>query len=336
MSRSTYIYLSFFLLLFFSCVKENDLSMDFKITGVKNSTIERGSVRVLPLTVFYLGGEKEDVVISVSTLPQGVTAEFDKTTGEPDFESTLTLHAQLNIANDTSIIEITGTSVSGKKFTKAMQLIIADPPNHSPVITLNGSVSMDITLNSPWVEPGFTATDYEDGDLTGQVNVTGTVNNNYAGLYTITYEVFDSKGYSTTILRTVHVNNSLQSLSGIYNCTTTISGGGTFIWNASSYIYASPTKNNFLVLPRMTDCYGLTIDVEVNGLLLTLPAQYQLGYNTNPGNSGICDYVTHLFAGSGTLAVGLNPVITLNYTDQYKDSTGVAYAFYKTDVYVRQ
>ena len=336
MNRNSTIYLCFALLLLYSCTKENDLSMDFKITGVKSVVLARGSFIAIPLKVFYLGGEKEDVVISADYLPAGITVDFDKTADQPDFESTMTIRAALNYIPDTSIIQIIGISASGKKVIREMKIEVTDPPNHFPTITLNGPALFDLTLNTSWVDPGFTATDVEDGDLTSQVNVSGTVNYNYAGLYIITYEVIDSKGYKATVLRNVRVLNSLQYLAGNYFCTTTIVGGGTFPWISGSTIYASPTKNNYLVLPRMTECYGFAMEVEVNGTLLNLPGQYQLGYNTAPGNSGICDSIIHFITGTGTLAISAHPVITLDYTDQYKDSTGNASSFYKTDIFVRQ
>ncbi len=310
--------------------------MDFKITGAKSVVLSRGSLITLPLKVFYLGGEKEDVVISAAYLPAGITVDFDKTTDQPDFETTLTIRVALNYIPDTSIIQIIGISASGKKVVREMKVEVTDPPNHFPIITLNGPALYDLTLNNAWVDPGFIASDVEDGDLTAQVNVSGTVNYNYAGLYTLTYEVVDSKGYKTTVLRNVRVLNSLQYLAGNYFCTTTIIGGGTYPWISGSTISASPTKNNFLLLPRMTECYGFAIEVEVNGTLLNLPGQYQYGYNTSPGNSGICENIIHAISGTGTLAISAHPVITLDYTDQYKDSLGFASSFYKTDVFVRQ
>ena len=64
----------------------------------------------------------------------------------------------------------------------------------APVITLLGQTNMTIPFNTTYVEPGYTATDHEDGNLTGNVTVTGTVNTNTIGTYTIHYDVTDSAG----------------------------------------------------------------------------------------------------------------------------------------------
>ena len=332
-----YILLGFLICFSGGCTDENNLSMDFKISGVKNISVARGERYALPLKVLFLGGEKEKVTINVEGLAAGITGEFDHPTDYPDFELTLTFNVALSFIPGNDTITIIGISESGKIVERTMVLIITDPPNHFPVITLNGSNFIDLTLNDPWLEPGFTATDVEDGDITSQVIVTSSVNNNYMSTYSIKYEVTDSDGYITTRFRTIKVTNSLQSLSGNYSATTTIQGLGVYTWNSYAVVSASPTKNNFLILGRLTECYGLELELEVNGTTLTLPPQSQFGYNTTAGNNGICDSIIHFFSGNGTLTnISTHPKFTINYTDMYKDSVGNASSFYKTDVLIKQ
>ena len=54
---------------------------------------------------------------------------------------------------------------------------------------------------------GVSATDEEDGDLTGKITVSGTVNTERAGNYRLKYSVSDSNGKSTTKTRTVNVKS---------------------------------------------------------------------------------------------------------------------------------
>ena len=75
-----------------------------------------------------------------------------------------------------------------------------------PVITLNGSSTMSITLGDPFSDPGATASDNVDGNITSQIVTTGSVNRNQAGTYTITYTVSDQAGNTTSRSRTVTVN----------------------------------------------------------------------------------------------------------------------------------
>lgn len=74
-----------------------------------------------------------------------------------------------------------------------------------PVITLNGSNPMIIIKGTSYVEPGYTAIDYVDGDVTANVIVNSNINIDVAGTYTVQYKVQDSAGNSTTVVRTVIV-----------------------------------------------------------------------------------------------------------------------------------
>lgn len=67
--------------------------------------------------------------------------------------------------------------------------------NTPPVIELVGDNPLDWPLGEPFVDPGYTATDSADGDLTSQVSVLGNVDFTSEGSYTLTYVgVTDSAG----------------------------------------------------------------------------------------------------------------------------------------------
>ena len=75
----------------------------------------------------------------------------------------------------------------------------------APVITLNGNASMTIEVGDPFTDPGATAKDDKDGDLTGKITTEGKVDTSKAGKYTITYKVTDSSGNKASKTRTVTV-----------------------------------------------------------------------------------------------------------------------------------
>ncbi len=75
-----------------------------------------------------------------------------------------------------------------------------------PVITLNGSASMSIVQGSSFTDPGATASDDRDGNLSSKIVVFGSVNTATAGIYTLSYNVKDAAGnVATTQTRTVTV-----------------------------------------------------------------------------------------------------------------------------------
>jgi hypothetical protein len=79
--------------------------------------------------------------------------------------------------------------------------------NDRPVITVLGSNPFNMTVNTTFTDPGATALDAEDGDLTTAIATTGTVNTSVIGTYTITYNVTDSGGLTAVSrTRTVNVN----------------------------------------------------------------------------------------------------------------------------------
>jgi GH35 family endo-1,4-beta-xylanase len=75
----------------------------------------------------------------------------------------------------------------------------------APVITLSGGSPVTMERGTAYVEPGFTATDAQEGNLTSQVTVTGSVNTAAEGTYTLTYKVSDSLGNKSSKTRKVTV-----------------------------------------------------------------------------------------------------------------------------------
>ncbi|HOF39231.1 MAG TPA: DUF5011 domain-containing protein [Candidatus Hydrogenedentes bacterium] len=75
-----------------------------------------------------------------------------------------------------------------------------------PVITLTGSPSMTIAQNTPFTDPGATATDAVDGNLTPYIVVTGQVDTARPATYTLRYNVSDRAGNAAPeVTRTVTV-----------------------------------------------------------------------------------------------------------------------------------
>ena len=74
-----------------------------------------------------------------------------------------------------------------------------------PEIQLEGGEDYVITLGTRYEEPGFTATDNVDGDVTAMVQVEGDVDWLTAGVYPITYTVSDSCENTTVVTRNVEV-----------------------------------------------------------------------------------------------------------------------------------
>jgi hypothetical protein len=94
-------------------------------------------------------------------------------------------------------------AICGEDVHLNAQITLADVT--PPTLSLNGANPMTVEGSSSFVDPGATATDAVDGDLTSAISVTGTVNTNVLGSYTLTYAVSDQAGHTTSINRTVNV-----------------------------------------------------------------------------------------------------------------------------------
>lgn len=91
------------------------------------------------------------------------------------------------------------------KVTDSVEKKIVVEKNHAPVITLYGGNHVDVYLNENYSDPGYDATDAEDGDLSKEVQVSGSVDTATEGNYTITYRVTDSYGTTSVKERIVRV-----------------------------------------------------------------------------------------------------------------------------------
>jgi hypothetical protein len=84
-------------------------------------------------------------------------------------------------------------------------LLFGIPDTTAPVVTLTGSANPNLPFGQPYVEPGFTAHDGIDGDLSADIVVTGRINPFVPGIQTITYTVVDRSGNRASVARNVRV-----------------------------------------------------------------------------------------------------------------------------------
>lgn len=117
----------------------------------------------------------------------------------------------------------------------------------APVITVSGSSSVSQLLPTTagagtWTNPTATAEDDEDGDISSSITVSGTVNPNLKGTYTLTYSVSDAAGNAATpVVITVTISNEADMLAGGYTVNEVCSVTPAFSYTPT--ITASNTVN---------------------------------------------------------------------------------------------
>ncbi|MFI5171205.1 MAG: immunoglobulin-like domain-containing protein [Chitinophagales bacterium] len=87
----------------------------------------------------------------------------------------------------------------------------------TPTIVLEGDDPMEVVLGGTYTDPGFTATDDEDGDVTADVIIDDSdVDTDEIDEYEVTYSVTDKAGNVGTTTRTVRVVMDKPHYTGTY------------------------------------------------------------------------------------------------------------------------
>lgn len=101
------------------------------------------------------------------------------------------------------------TSGTAVQSTATGETLVIPVDATAPVITLKGSASMTLEGGAAFTDPGATARDNLDGDITAAIKVTGSVNTATVGAYTLTYNVKDAAGNAAKpVTRTVSVTDT--------------------------------------------------------------------------------------------------------------------------------
>lgn len=79
----------------------------------------------------------------------------------------------------------------------------------APVLTLVGPGTLQAECGRSYTDPGATANDFCDGDLTHAITLSGNVDPGTPGDYGMTYDVEDSSGNRASARRTVRVSDTL-------------------------------------------------------------------------------------------------------------------------------
>jgi len=201
-------------------------------------------------------------------------------------------------APDTYVLNYSATNGVGAVVTTTRTVIVTDAT--PPILTLIGANPLSLDAGMPFVDPGATASDACEGNMTARIVRDGTINTTMPGAYTLTYTVTDSTGHTATSNRTVLVRASASVL------------GFTAFFSGTNAVTGSPVVQ-FLA------------DVNPNGLATVAFAQY--GLNTAyPGRTASVNlpasYNTSTFF--ATLD-GLVPGATYHFRVAASNSLRVAY-----------
>ena len=176
-----------------------------------------------PLKNYNLqGGEAINSTLHIDMISpsQKIVKSFDGTTDE------FGVHYETFIIPNTFeqgmyAVNFTATK-DGAKDSKQLFVYITEYPrdddnaiplDEPPTILILGDNPYNIDEDTAYVDPGATASDPEDGNITGSIITTNTVDASTLGTYSVTYSVTDSGGNLVTAVRTVIVNNIPETVT---------------------------------------------------------------------------------------------------------------------------
>ena len=116
--------------------------------------------------------------------------------------------------------------------TNAVESLVPQLDGTPPALVLNGVSPTTVMKDSVFTDPGATAIDETDGDLTNSIVVTGTVDTSTIGDYTLTYTVSDLSTNESVISRLVKVVDGTDTTPPVITLlgdeTITIEAGTPF------------------------------------------------------------------------------------------------------------
>ena len=237
-----------------------------------------------------------------------------------------------DVSDQISISESINTSVLG---SYSVQYSIIDSDGNStvlfravqvsdttsPSIELIGNEQMTVEVNGSFADPGATATDTFEGDLTDQISDSGTVDTTSLGNYTITYQVSDSSGNTAIVSREVSVSDTTApviSLTG--SSPVTIEVGTTYADEGAT---------------ATDDFQGdLTASIsDISNVDSTTVGTYSVVYNVSDSSGNAANQVTRIVEVVDSQAPALSFVGGAAITHEAKTVFNIPNDVTATDVY---
>ncbi len=175
-----------------------------------------------------------------------------------------------------------------------------------PQLTLKGDKNITLPLHQSFQDPGATAVDDFDGDISSKIEHNSTLNTNKVGLYSVEYSVTDSAGNRAVAKRYIRVTTFANARLGVLaDANVTLyrlenDGNHTLMWQERS------SRDTTLQKSGKFDTHAEALEdgklylIEVNG-----------GINLDSNNNGLKDSNETVNSGKLRAIVTKNEIIEL-------------------------
>ncbi len=230
------------------------------VTGDKANTPLEVNLPVISL----IGDQIVTVVQGESYIEQG--AEAVDYSGK-SLVVTLNMELDLKKVGEYLVTYLAIDNAGNEVTTTRTINVIAD--GVPPVITINGDNPQYITIGNEYAEAGASAIDYSDGEV--EVLLSGTVDTNNIGVYSINYTAFDNVGNEITATRTVKVKEK-------------------------------PTP--FITVWK-TDNFGVTEDNQIKIMTQGVGYDYEISWGDGIKDTHVSGDIIHTYTEPGTYTVSI-------------------------------
>ena len=220
------------------------------IVSTTRTVIVNSPLDTTPPSITLTGSSTISVAVGTNWTDPGATATDDV---DGDLTSSITTSGAINTSNTGTFTISYSVSDAAGNTASVNRTVVVLIDSIAPVITLTGSSTISVAVGATFTDPGATATDNIDGDLTSSITTSGTVNTSNTGTFTISYSVSDAAGNAATVVqRTVIVSValSISFVNGTCECPnaivgdTAVIGGVTYTAVDNSTIAGEIANNN--------------------------------------------------------------------------------------------
>lgn len=246
-----------------------------------DDVIQTVTIDTTPPVITLVGDANVTVILGEDYEELGATA-MDNIDGDLTNDIIIDASAVDKDTEGTYIVTYNVTDAAGNAATEVERtVLVTDVDLVAPVITLNGDNPLTLTLGTSYNEPGATALDDVDGDITANIVIDNSaVNTSAAGSYIVTYNVSDAAGNAANEVERQVIVSAELLINGDFE-------SGNIAWTGNAFNIQEDGGNNFNFANVMMA--GNPFDVNISQTVELVPAgTYTLTFDaSSDGNRSI-------------------------------------------------
>ncbi|NER14147.1 BspA family leucine-rich repeat surface protein [Leptobacterium flavescens] len=257
-------------------------------------------------TITLIGNNPQSIVVGTEYTELGATATDNI---DNDISSNITINSSSVDAGTVGSYSVTYDvlDTAGNAAEQVIRTVNVVPITDTtpPVITLLGANPLTIEVGTEYIEPGATAHDNVDGDISSSIMIDfSSVDTNTVGSYIVTYDVVDTSGNSAEqVIRTVNVVALTDTTAPVI---TLLGANPQIILVGSAY-------NEFgaMAIDNIDGDISSSITINSSSVDINTEGRYSVTYNVSDAAENAAEQVTRtvrvISSGATTPEITIHP-----------------------------